>query len=83
MIDPELPRRLMTAARKGKEWIARRDELIRAAIESGASQREVAKYAGLTQPAISNILSREQENRHVKHDYAPRRYSGEFLLART
>ncbi len=58
MIDPDLARRIMTAARKGREWTTRRDTLIREAIESGATQREVAKLAGLTQPAISGIVNK-------------------------
>jgi len=55
VVDPDLARRLVAAARKGGEWLRRRDELIVEALDAGASQREVAKLAGLTQPAISGI----------------------------
>lgn len=62
MVPDDLARRLVTAARKGREWQTRRDELIIAAIEAGGSQREVAKLAGLTQPAVSGIWRRHQED---------------------
>ncbi len=65
MIDPELARRLSIAARKGAEWYVRRDQLIVEALEAGASQREVAKLAGLTQPAISGIHQRWREQQHA------------------
>lgn len=58
MVEEGLAQRIVTAARKGREWHARRDQLIVEALESGASQREVAKLAGLTQPAVSGIHAR-------------------------
>lgn len=58
MVDPALAQRIVTAARKGREWLIRRDELIVEALDAGASQREVAQLAGLTQPAISGIYKR-------------------------
>jgi hypothetical protein len=58
MVEPELARRLVTAARKGREWYERRDRLVVEAIEAGASQREVAKLAGLTQPGVHAIWKR-------------------------
>ena len=61
MVDDELARRLVTASRKGREWQQRRDRLIVEAIEAGASQREVAKLAGLSQPAVHDIW-----HRHLK-----------------
>jgi len=60
MVDPELARRLVTAARKGGEWRRRRDDLICEALDAGATQREVAQLAGLTQPAIHDIYQRRQ-----------------------
>jgi transposase len=62
VLDPELARRIRTAARKGGEWIDRRDRLIIEAIEAGASQREVAQHAGLSQPAVSGIWNRHREH---------------------
>lgn len=58
MVPDDLARRIVTASRKGKEWVARRDALIVAALEAGATQAEVAKLAGLSQPAISGIWQR-------------------------
>lgn len=55
MVDPDLARRLATAARKGGEWLTRRDELIVEALDAGATQREVAQLARLTQPAVHLI----------------------------
>jgi len=63
VVEPELARRLVTAARKGGEWLVRRDELIVQALDAGASQREVAKLAGLTQPAISGIYAKARADR--------------------
>jgi transposase len=62
MIDEALARRLVTAARKGREWQRRRDELVVEALKSGASQREVAKLVGLTQPAIHVIYRKYRES---------------------
>jgi DNA invertase Pin-like site-specific DNA recombinase len=61
MLDPALAKRLATAARKGREWTERRDELIVAALSAGASQREVAKVAGLSQPTIHAIWHRDHK----------------------
>lgn len=58
MVEPELAQRIVTAARKGREWHARRDLLIVEALEAGGSQREVAQLAGLTQPAVLGIHRR-------------------------
>jgi hypothetical protein len=66
MVDPDLARRLVTAARKGGEWLSRRDELIVEALEAGATQREVAKLAGLTQPAVSGIYHRARPDAGVR-----------------
>lgn len=59
MIEPNLARRIMTASRKGREWVVRRDALIREAVDAGATQIEVAKFAGLSQAAVSGIVNRE------------------------
>lgn len=61
MVDADLARRLVTAARKGREWQARRDALIVEAIDSGATQAEVAKLVGLTQPGVHDIIRRRRE----------------------
>ncbi len=61
MVDPDLAQRIVTAARKGKEWHVRRDELIVEALEAGATQREVAQLAQLTQPAVLAIHRRHRE----------------------
>lgn len=61
MVEPGLAQRLVTAARKGKEWLVRRDELIVEALEAGATQREVAQLAGLTQPAVLAIHRKHRE----------------------
>jgi hypothetical protein len=58
MIEEALARRLVTAARKGTEWRERRDKLIVEAIDAGATQAEVAKLVGLTQPGVLDILRR-------------------------
>ena len=58
MIDQHLARRLATAARKSREWLSRRDALIVKAIEDGATQTEVAKLAGLSQPGVRDIILR-------------------------
>lgn len=55
----------MVASRKGREWVVRRDALIVEAIDGGATQREVAKLAGLTQPAVSGIARRLADDRNV------------------
>ena len=61
MVDPDLAKRIVTAARKGKDWLVRRDELIVEALEAGATQREVAQLAGLTQPAVLLIHRKHHE----------------------
>lgn len=61
MIKPELARRITTAARKGREWLVRRDALIAQAVDEGATQAEVAKLAGLTQPGVHDIVRRQKE----------------------
>lgn len=58
MISDELARRLVTAARKGREWQARRDELIVQALEEGATQAEVAQLAGMSQPGVHALWHR-------------------------
>lgn len=58
MISDELARRLVTAARKGREWQERRDELIVKALEEGATQAEVAKLAGMSQPGVHSLWHR-------------------------
>lgn len=58
MISDELARRLVTAARKGREWQARRDELIVQALEEGATQAEVAKLADMSQPGVHALWHR-------------------------
>lgn len=61
MIDPELAKRLVVAARRGREWRERRDRLIVEALDAGASQSEVARLVGLTQPGIREIWLRHSE----------------------
>lgn len=58
MVPRDIAQEIMTSSRKGKEWIVRRDEAILKGIKAGGSQREVAKLAGLTQPAISLIVNK-------------------------
>ncbi len=58
MVDDRTARRLITAARKGGEWVERRDRLIVEALENGGTQAEVGKLVGLTQSAISQILAK-------------------------
>jgi hypothetical protein len=65
VVDPDLAQRIVTAARKGREWLVRRDDLIVEALEAGATQREVARLAGLTQPAVSGIHARWKEAQTV------------------
>lgn len=60
-VERDLARRLATAARRSREWHERRDRLIVAALDAGATQREVAKLAGLTQPAVHAIRRRHKE----------------------
>ena len=67
MIGADLARRLERASRKGREYsskaqelIDRRDRLILEAIDAGATQAEVAKGAGISQPSISGIVNRER-----------------------
>lgn len=59
MIDSALARRLVIASRKGREWDARRDQLIQEAYEKGGTQVEIAKLTGFSQPSISAIVNRE------------------------
>lgn len=66
MVDPGLAQRIVTASRKGREWLVRRDEYIVEALEAGASQREVAKLAGLTQPAVSGIHQRWRDSQRTE-----------------
>jgi hypothetical protein len=60
VIAPDLARLLVVAARKGREWHQRRDELIVEAVDAGATQAEVAKLAGLTQPGVHDIVRRSR-----------------------
>lgn len=60
MIDPDLARRIVTAARKGREWQERRDALIVEAVNGGATQAEVAKLAGLSQPGVYAIVAKHR-----------------------
>ncbi len=66
-VDPDLARRLATAGRKSKEWIARRDELIREAAEQGGTLREIAEHVGLSNPGVLRVIRRgELEVSHIR-----------------
>jgi hypothetical protein len=47
-----------TAARKVREWTDRRDDLIRAEVAAGKSQRAVAIEAKLSHTAVQKIVAR-------------------------
>ncbi len=61
-IDRDLGRRIATAARKSREWLSRRDRMILQALDEGATQAEVAKWSGLTQPGVHHIAHRDDES---------------------
>lgn len=67
-VDPDLARRLATAGRKSKEWLARRDELIREAAEQGGTLREIAEYVGLSNPGVLRVIRRggDLEVTHIR-----------------
>ena len=46
------------AADVARDWTAERDDLIRAAVAAGVSQREVARVTGLSHTAVQIILRR-------------------------
>lgn len=51
-------RAVSAAADKARDWTARRDRAIRAALDAGISARQVAKAAGLTGPGVAKIARR-------------------------
>ncbi len=61
-VSHEMMGRLVTTARKAREWKQRRDEAILEALASGGTQAEVAKLVKLTQPAISALLRRAKRD---------------------
>lgn len=57
-VDPDLAKRLATAARKAEEWKVERDRLIVEAVAAGGGVREVARLVGLTHPSILKTVER-------------------------
>lgn len=47
-----------SAAQKTREWTARRDRRIRAAVQAGASLRAVGAATGLSHAAVAKIAKR-------------------------
>lgn len=63
-VPDDIAARLAVAARKAadaEEWRQRRNRLVVAALAAGGTQPEVAKLAGLTQAAVSKILTRHYD----------------------
>lgn len=56
VLDPRMARELRSAGGKSKEWTERRDALIRAAHEGGASLREIADAVGMSNPGVLRIV---------------------------
>lgn len=57
-VDPGTAQRLKNCAAKIDDWTEERDALIRQAIASGASTREVAELVGLSHTWVRQIASR-------------------------
>lgn len=55
MLTDEARKELRQAGKQVKIWTAKRDELIRAAVEAGGSLREVADAVGLSHTAVKFI----------------------------
>ena len=60
---PDARKALTQAARKQREWRAKRDELIREAVEAGGSYREVAEAVGLSHTAVRKIAANRRTTR--------------------
>lgn len=59
-VRPELARRLRLAARKQKDWLAERDQMIAQALEEGGKLQEVADLVGLTDVGVMKIRDRQR-----------------------
>ena len=57
-VSPEKRRALKRAERRVRDANAKRDELIRKAVEAGGSLREVADLAGVSHQTVANIVRR-------------------------
>lgn len=55
MLDDATRKDLHQAGKQVKVWTAKRDELIRAAVEAGGSLREVGEAVGLSHTAVKFI----------------------------
>lgn len=54
-LDPMLSGQLRIAGHKVQEWTARRDRLVKEAVEAGGSYREVGAAVGLSHTAVKFI----------------------------
>lgn len=57
-VTPSTSQALASQARKAREAVARRDQLIRQMRAEGATFRAIAEAAGLTHTAIAKIVAR-------------------------
>ena len=55
VLDDETRAELKKAGKQVKVWTAKRDELIRSAVEAGGSLREVGEAVGLSHTAVKFI----------------------------
>lgn len=55
MLDDKARKELTHAGKQVKVWTAKRDDLIRAAIDAGGSLREVGEAVGMSHTAVSFI----------------------------
>jgi hypothetical protein len=60
-LDPVDAREISRAAKQAQTWLAKRDELIRAAAAKGAGPRELGRAAALTHPSIIKIVERGRQ----------------------
>lgn len=54
-MSPDTAKRLRHAAEKAHEWTAKRDELIRRAVDEGGSLRTVGDVAGVSHQTVKNV----------------------------
>lgn len=57
-VDPDLTRKLKTAASKEREWREQRDQLIYEAWNAGASLREIADLVRLSHVGVRKIVKK-------------------------
>ena len=60
-VPPDIRRALQRAERRVRDANAKRDELIREAVEAGGSLREVAALAGVSHQTVANIVNRQTD----------------------